>query len=136
MKKSIIAIALILVAASIAYCSSDAFKNAALESSSSSSLNSSYAPKSIDLSKINWLQRYPQLKNIPANSQTATIDKLRTSESISALIGPIDNPYGVRNDILDAILTIVPKDNPQMLQAAIQEANFFTFESLHLQCFV
>ena len=64
MKKSIIAIALILVAASIAYCSSDAFKNAALESSSSSSLNSAYAPKSIDLSKINWLQRYPQLKNI------------------------------------------------------------------------
>ena len=124
MKKSIIAIALILVAASIAYCSSDAFKNAALESSSSSSLNSAYAPKSIDLSKINWLQRYPQLKNIPANSQTATIDKLRTSESISALIGPIDNPYGVRNDILDAILTIVPKDNLQMLHGAIQEAYY------------
>ncbi|MBP7847375.1 MAG: hypothetical protein KAZ94_04525 [Burkholderiales bacterium] len=124
MKKSIIAIALILVAVSIAYCSSDAFKNAALESSSSSSLNSAYAPKSIDLSKINWLQRYPQLKNIPANSQTATIDKLRTSESISALIGPIDNPYGVRNDILDAILTIVPKDNLQMLHGAIQEAYY------------
>ena len=68
MKKSIIAIALILVAVSIAYCSSDALKNAASESSSSSSLNSAYSPKSIDLSKINWLQRYPQLKNIPANS--------------------------------------------------------------------
>lgn len=87
-------------------------------------MNSAYAPKSIDLSKINWLQRYPQLKNIPANSQTATIDKLRTSESISALIGPIDNPYGVRNDILDAILTIVPKDNLQMLHGAIQEAYY------------
>ena len=124
MKKSIIAIALVLVAASIVYCSSDVFKNSASESSSSSSLNSSYSPKSIDLSKINWLQRYPQLKNIPANSQTATIDKLRTSESISALIGPIDNPYGVRNDILDAILAIVPKDNPQMLHAAIQEAYY------------
>ena len=124
MKKSIIAIALVLVAASIAYCSSDAFKNVASESSSSSSLNSVYASKSIDLSKINWLQRYPQLKNIPANSQTATIDKLRISESISALIGPIDNPYGVRNDILDAILAIVPKDNPQMLHAAIQEAYY------------
>lgn len=124
MRKSIIVTTLLIVAASIAYCSSNASNDSILKSITSSTLNSVYSPKTIDLSKINWLQRYPQLKNIPANSQTATIDKLRTSESISALIGPIDNPYGVRNDILDAILTIVPKDNPQMLQAAIKEAYY------------
>lgn len=48
------------------------------------------------LSSIEWLKRYPQLKNVPTNSQTTVIDKLRVSESISELIGPIDNPYGVR----------------------------------------
>lgn len=76
------------------------------------------------LSSIEWLKRYPQLKNVPANSQTAVIDKLRVSESISELIGPIDNPYGVRNDILAAILEIVPESNPQMLRAAIKTAYY------------
>lgn len=76
------------------------------------------------LSSIEWLKRYPQLKNVPTNSQTTVIDKLRVSESISELIGPIDNPYGVRNDILAAILEIVPESNPQMLRAAIKTAYY------------
>ncbi|AUR51004.1 hypothetical protein [Aquella oligotrophica] len=76
------------------------------------------------LSSIEWLKRYPQLKNVPTNSQTAVIDKLRVSESISELIGPIDNPYGVRNDILAAILEIVPESNPKMLKAAIKTAYY------------
>lgn len=76
------------------------------------------------LSSIEWLKRYPQLKNVSANSQTAVIDKLRVSESISELIGPIDNPYGVRNDILAAILEIVPESNPKMLKAAIKAAYY------------
>lgn len=76
------------------------------------------------LSSIEWLKRYPQLKNVPTNSQTAVIDKLRVSESISELIGPIDNPYGVRNDILAAILEVVPESNPRMLRAAIKTAYY------------
>ena len=124
MKKPTLVTICILVVIGAACFSNSKLKGAVFGTNNSVSSNNVYSPKNIDLSKINWLQRYPQLRNIPANSQTAMIDKLRTSESISALIGPIDNPYGVRNDILDAILTIVPKDNPQMLQAAIKEAYY------------
>ena len=120
MKKSIIAITLVVIAASLAYCSTSRLNNQSSTANSPSDLNAPYSSTTIDLSKINWLQRYPQLKSIPANSQTAMIDKLRTSESISALIGSIDNPYGVRNDILDAIMKIVPESNTKMLQAAIK----------------
>ena len=76
------------------------------------------------MADMKWLQRYPQLKTVASGSMTITIDKLRTSESISELIGPIDNPYGVRNDILDKILSIVPESNPQMLKAAIMSAYY------------
>lgn len=124
MKKSIIAITLVVIAASLAYCSTSRLNNQSSTANSPSDLNAPYSSTTIDLSKINWLQRYPQLKSIPANSQTAMIDKLRTSESISALIGSIDNPYGVRNDILDAIMKIVPESNTKMLQAAIKEAYY------------
>ena len=124
MKKPTLVTVCILVVVGAACFSNSKLKEAMFGTNNAVSSNNVYSPKNIDLSKINWLQRYPQLRNIPANSQTAMIDKLRTSESISALIGPIDNPYGVRNDILDAILTIVPKDNPQMLQAAIKEAYY------------
>lgn len=124
MKKPTLVTICILVVIGAACFSNSKLKDAVFGTNNSVSSNNVYSPKNIDLSKINWLQRYPQLKNIPANSQTAMIDKLRTSESISALIGSIDNPYGVRNDILDAILTIVPKDNPQMLRAAIKEAYY------------
>ena len=125
MKKPTLVTVCILVVVGAACFSNSKLKEAMFGTNNAVSSNNVYSPKNIDLSKINWLQRYPQLKNIPANSQTAMIDKLRTSESISALIGPIDNPYGVRNDILDAILTIVPKDNPQMLQAAIKSEYYY-----------
>ena len=122
-KPTLVTICILVVIGAVCFSNSK-LKDAVFGINNSVSSNNVYSPKNIDLSKINWLQRYPQLKSIPANSQTAMIDKLRTSESISALIGPIDNPYGVRNDILDAILTIVPKDNPQMLRAAIKEAYY------------
>lgn len=78
----------------------------------------------IDFSHFNWLKQYPQLSNIESNGQTAMIDKLRTSESISQLIGPINNPYGVRDDILDYIIHNIPPDNPKLLQAAIASEFF------------
>lgn len=88
------------------------------------------APSSTDdfppsaLNHIGWLKRFPQLQAVPAESQTANIKNLKISESVSQLIGPIDNPYGVRNDVLAQILAIVPESNPRMLKAAIKAAYY------------
>ena len=78
-----------------------------------------------NLAHINWIKEYPQLAKVESNNQTAVIDKLRVSESISELIGPINNPYGVRDDILDEIVKMVPESNPQMLEAAVKDAYYY-----------
>jgi hypothetical protein len=51
------------------------------------------------------------------------------SESISALIGPINNPYGVRDDILDEIVTMVPESNSKLLDAVIKSAYYDNLSS-------
>lgn len=79
-----------------------------------------------------WQKKYPQLKSIPASCQTAMIDKLRTSESISQLIGVITNSYGIRDDIFESILLISPLDNYLFLKAAIKTAYYDNLSSYAL----
>lgn len=123
-KKILIAALLAAVACGVAYCSTTESSNSTSKSGINLGGRTNNTIESDPLSTIQWIQKYPQLAKIESNNQTAVIDKLRTSESISALIGPIDNPYGVRNDILDAIIQAVPESNPKLLQASIQTAYF------------
>lgn len=128
-KKILIATLLAAVACGVAYCSTTESSNSTSKSGINLGGKTNNSIESDPLSTIQWIQKYPQLAKIESNSQTAVIDKLRTSESISALIGPIDNPYGVRNDILDAIIQAVPESNPKLLQASIQTAFFYNLAS-------
>ena len=124
MKKLLFVIGAIVVISSASYYGYHRYRQAQVNQSQANTTTDKYTEYDKNMADMKWLQRYPQLKTVASGSMTATIDKLRTSESISELIGPIDNAYGVRNDILDKILSIVPESNPQMLRAAIKYAYY------------
>ena len=124
MRKLLFVIGAFVVISAVSYYGYYRYRQAQVNQSQANTTTDKYTEYDKNIAEMKWLQRYPQLKNVASGSMTATIDKLRTSESISELIGPIDNAYGVRNDILDKILSIVPESNPQMLRAAIMSAYY------------
>jgi hypothetical protein len=121
-RKTIVFALLLATACGVAYCSTQSV-NSAESGVKLTGVKVDNTDK-IDFSQFKWLKQYPQLANIESNNQTAVIDKLRTSESISQLIGPINNPYGVRDDILYGIISVVPESQPQLLKIAIKEAYY------------
>ena len=123
-QKPLLILIAVIVLVAVSYYGYHTYRQAQIKQAQTITTTDKYAEYDKSMAEMKWLQRYPQLKNVASGSMTATIDKLRTSESISELIGPIDNAYGVRNDILDKILSIVPESNPQMLQAAIRTAYY------------
>ena len=123
-QKPLLILIAVIVLVAVSYYGYHTYRQAQIKQTQTITTTDKYAEYDKSMAEMKWLQRYPQLKTVASGSMTATIDKLRTSESISELIGPIDNSYGVRNDILDKILSIVPESNPQMLRAAIMSAYY------------
>jgi hypothetical protein len=74
--------------------------------------------------RLDWQQRFPQLKALPSYSVFQSNFSESLPESMAALIGPINNPYGIRDDILEMILATIPTSQTQMLTAAIKIAYY------------
>ena len=129
MRKLWFIIGALVVISAVSYYGYHSYSQSQIKQTQTIATADKYTEYDKNMAEMKWLQRYPQLKTVASGSMTATIDKLRTSESISELIGPIDNAYGVRNDILDKILSIVPESNPQMLKAAIMSAYYDNLSS-------
>ena len=122
-KKTLIVGVFFGIASSVPYCSTT---NTSSDDPNVAKLRAIKSDNGVDFSQVNWLRQFPQLESVPVGEQTAEINKLRVSESISELIGPINNPYGVRDDVLYAIMEVVPESNHKQLQAAIKSAYYAT----------
>lgn len=72
-----------------------------------------------------WDQKYPKVFTnsgyqslIEPNTQLKSLQRL--PESQQELIGTITNPFGIRDDVLDYILTNIPESNILVRKAAIK----------------
>lgn len=88
--------------------------------------------KSSDLNynfKDKWEAKAPNLfKSIGYNKlvESRNLDKI--SESQKQLIGEVTNPFGIRDDILDYILTYIPESDTRSRIAAIKMAYYDQME--------
>lgn len=83
-------------------------------------LASNDAATTVNQSK--WQKKAPQLfNNVAYTGLTNSAPKLANlPESIEDLRGPITNPFGIRDDILEYIVKNIPSNNESAVRAAIK----------------
>jgi hypothetical protein len=77
--------------------------------------------------KHNWNNEIPRVLHnagYVAELEESAPRLLNLSESLDELRGPITNPFGIRDDILEYIMTNIPKDNESAIRAAIKEMQY------------
>jgi hypothetical protein len=73
--------------------------------------------------KHNWNNEIPRVLHnagYVAELEESAPKLINLSESLDELRGSITNPFGIRDDILEYIMTNIPKDNESAIRAAIK----------------